>query len=125
MGSPKLLIALIWIFILTQLFCNWFEDDTMYTGTNISATDNTTQHYLTSSTDTTGTPASFVSVTSAIWTFCSKLFLFDYSIFYDYDPVTATKTANFLALLQYLLIAIGVVMWVDLAITTRRLILGG
>ncbi len=124
MGSPKLLIALIWAYVLTQIFCNWFEDNSMYAGMNISATDNTNQQYITSSVDVSGTPASFVSVTNMIWTFCGKLFLFDYSIFYDYDIVTATKTANFLSIARYLLAAIGAVMWIDLAITTRRLIFG-
>ena len=125
MGSPKLLIGLIWIFILIQIFCNWFEADDMYTGMNISATENTTQYYITESVDTTGTPASFISVAKGIWDFCGKLFLFDYSIFKDVNPATGVETANWLSVFRYLLIAIGAVMWIDLAITGRRLILGG
>lgn len=125
MGSPRLLIMLLWLFIGAQVICNWFENDDMYAGTNIAATENVTNYYISSSTDTSGVVTSFVDFGREVAAFCGKLFLFDYSLFYNVDSTTGAKTANDISILRYLLIAIGIVMWIDLALTGRRMLLGG
>ncbi len=124
MGSPKLLIALVWLYIGAQLICNVFEDNMMYANANISASDNTTEYSITESVGLTNDTASYFSTGKEILRFFGKLFFFDYTIFKNYDAITMTTTANDFAIVRYLLIGIGTIMFIDLLVTLRRLIFG-
>lgn len=122
MQNTRLLIGLITFFILAQVICNFIEGNDMLTQANIDFTQNMTSHRYTTTTDIEGGEGTFVSKGID---FLSKLFIFDYSIFYDIDPVTGEKTSNDFYIFRLFLIAVGIAMWIDAIITFRKMILGG
>jgi hypothetical protein len=119
MTRPNTLIALMVFFVLAQILCNWVEDNPLVY--------NASPNILVGSDDKTipidiQAPLTFVN---RIINFCGDLFLFDYSVFKDVDPVTGVATDNDFVIFRYILICFGVVMWTDVLLTARRLIFGG
>ena len=120
--STRLFIGILTFYILAQVICNFMEGNNMVTNANIIEAQENLEHQHTTTIDTGGTEGSFISKSV---TFITKVVFFDYSMFYDIDPVTGAKTSNGFVIIRYLLIAIGVVMLIELAITFRKALLGG
>lgn len=137
MSSPRLLIALFVFFVLAQVICNFYEGNQMLYAINTDLED-ASSHTYTTSTDTTGTSITWIDKTID---FCEKVFAFDYSMFYDtYTGYTQTtcvsadgawqsdsstcRFTNDFTIVRYVLLCFGIVMWIELALVLRRLILG-
>jgi hypothetical protein len=137
MTSPRLLIAMLMLFVLAQVICNFMEGNQMIhaaEGEDISEAWEFTQ---TTSVDTLGTAITWIDKPID---FMKKVFAFDYNMFYDvyvgYTETTCTaaggawqsdstcKFANDFTIIRYLLMCIGIIMWVELALVLRRLTLG-
>lgn len=113
--SSKFLIGVIWIFLFAQLICNFYEGQTMYNNVTMEAF---TQYDTTTQTDTLGTAIRAPSIVDEVITALGRIFLFDYSIFknIDVDPdANGDYPDNGFVFIRYLLIAIGAVMWLQLA----------
>ncbi len=124
MNNPRMLISFLFLFTISQLVCNMFEGNEMYANMNISSADNATEFTTTTMGDSGGGTSTLVSAGNSIWHFMSKLLFFDYTIFYNVDSVSGEKTANDFSIFRYLLICMGIVMWIDLALTLRKVIAG-
>jgi hypothetical protein len=120
--STRLFIGLLTFYVLAQIICNFVEGNNMVTNANIMEAQENLEHQHTVTVDTEGTEGSFVSKSI---NFITKVVFFDYSLFYDIDPVSGEKTANNLVILRYMLLAIGVVVLIELTITFRKALLGG
>ncbi len=134
--STRLFIGIITFFILAQVICNFVEGNSFLTGANVADIQAATNHTYTTTASSSGTGVSFVDKTVD---FFDKLLFFDYSIFKDVDystteaacaaiggewdsTISACKTANDFAILRYMFIAIGLVMWIELAIVFKNLL---
>jgi hypothetical protein len=120
MTSPKVMIGLIILFVIAQILCNWVDNKPMMSGTNpnILVDPNTNRPIPID----INTP---VTVVNSVVKFCSELFFFDYTVFYNIDPITGVATDNDFVIIRWALIAFGLVMWLDILLTGRRLIFGG
>lgn len=115
--SAKLWIGTIMFYIIAQVLCNIVDGSAMIT----SSTDLTglSESSITQSQDTTGTPATYVSVSSNFFSSLGKIIFFDYTIFRNTDG-----TANDFAIIRYLLIAIGIVILIESVIIFRQILSG-
>lgn len=120
--STRLFIGLLTFYVLMQVVCNFYEGNSMVTNANIMESQQMLNHQYTTTVDTEGSEGSFISKSI---TFITKVVFFDYSLFYDIDPVTGEKTANNLVIFRYILLALGVVVLLELTITFRKALLGG
>ena len=84
------------IVIAVTIPCNMLEGEDDYLQGSIA--DEMVQHSYTTSTTTSGTETNFI--TAAISWF-DKYILFDYSVFYDIDPVTGAQSPNDFAVIRY------------------------
>lgn len=84
------------ICIALTIPCNMLEGEDEYLSGSIA--DEMVQHSYTTSTTASGTESNFIT-TSISW--FDRYILFDYSVFYDVDPVTGVKTANDFAVIRY------------------------
>lgn len=117
--STKLFMAFLMFYVVAQVLCNISEGYSMYTGADISSLNSMTSASVTSSTDSSGTPASYVSMDNGFFTTVGRLAFFDYSVFKNADG-----TANDWVLIRYLLICWGIVTLVEMAVVFRQIIAG-
>jgi hypothetical protein len=117
--STKLFIGIIMFYIIAQVLCNIVDGNAMVTAANVADTGDLANSSVTTSTDSSGTPATYVSMAGSFFTTVGKVIFFDYTIFRNLDG-----TANDFVILRYLLIAIGIVIIVETAIVFRQIIAG-
>ena len=115
--SAKLWIGTIMFYIIAQVLCNIVDGSAMIT----SSTDlaGLSESSVTQSQDTTGTPATYVSMGTGFFESLGKIVFFDYTVFRNTDG-----TANDFAIIRYLLIAIGIVILIESAIIFRQILSG-
>ena len=136
--STRLFIGVITFYVLAQVICNFVEGNNYLTNANVAEIKTMTNTTLTSSASTTGTSTNFVDIGNTAIGTVKKLLFFDYSIFKDVDystteaactiiggqwdsSISACKTDNDFVILKYMFIAIGIVMFVELAIVFKSL----
>ena len=119
MNNTGLMIGLAWFYILAQLCCNFYGDRGMYDNIDIQ-NEGAVEYTVTTGADTSGTGITWVDTASSVWDWITKLLAFDYACFQEADG-----SPNDFLLLRILLIAIAVFMWIDIALTLRRLSQGG
>lgn len=106
-------------YVLAQVICNFIDGTAMYTSANVADLSNATESSITTSTDSSGTPAQFISMGTGFFSTIGKIVFFDYTIFRNTDG-----TANDWVILRYLLICIGIAIMVEMAIVFRQIIAG-
>lgn len=118
MGNTGLMIGLIWFFMIAQVSCNFYGDRDMYENVDIR-NQGAAEQSITTATDTEGTGVTWLDVGAGAWDFITKLFAFNYPCFQNTDG-----SDNEFIIIRYLLIAVGFVMWIDIAYTIRRIARG-
>lgn len=116
--STKLLIGTLMFFIVAQVLCNIVDGSAMYANTS-AINDNMTQSSLTQSSDSSGTPATYVSMGQGFFSMFNKVVFWDFTIFRNTDG-----TPNDFVIIRYLLICIGIALLIELAVTMRQIIAG-
>lgn len=107
--STKLWIGTIMFYVIAQVLCGIVDGSAMITDS--SDLSGLASSSITSSQDTTGTPATYVTMTGSFFSSLGKIVFFDYTIFRNPDG-----TANDFVIIRYLLIAIGIVILIESAI---------
>lgn len=115
--SAKLWIGTIMFYIIAQVLCNVVDGSAMIT--NSTDLSGMTGSSVTQSQDTTGTPATYMSMGSNFFSSLGKIIFFDYTVFRNVDG-----TANDFVIIRYLLIAIGVVILIESAVVFRQILAG-
>lgn len=118
MNNSGLMIGLIWFYILSQLACNFYGDRNMYDNVDIQ-NEGAVDYTITTGADTQGISTTWVDTAASVWDWGTKLFAFDYACFQESDG-----SPNDFLILRLLLIGISVVLWIDIALTLRRLSMG-
>lgn len=119
--STRLFIGMITFYILAQVMCNVMDGNPMVQGVSTDMTAGTQYSQVTSE-DSNQNTANFWTMGASTLSTIGKIVVFDYSMFYEVDPVTGVKTANDWSLIRYLLIAIGIVMIIEFVIVLRQII---
>jgi len=117
--NAKLFMAFLMVYVIAQVLCNIVDGNTMFTGANLADTGKASSASLTSSADSSGTPASYVAMGNDFFSTVSKMAFFDYSLFRNLDG-----TPNDWVIIRYLLICWGIVTLVEMAIVFRQIIAG-
>ena len=115
--STKLWIGIIMFYIIAQVLCNIVDGLAMMTSTDDLA--GLSSSSITQSQDTTGTPATYVSMAGGFFSSLGKIIFFDYTIFRNLDG-----TPNDFVLIRYLLMAIGIVILIESAVIFRQILSG-
>lgn len=118
--STKILIGLLMFYVLAQVICNFIDGSAMYSSTNVADLNSATESSVTTSSDSSGTPAQYISMGMGFFTTIGKIAFFDYTIFRNTDG-----TANDWVILRYLLICMGIAILVEMAVVFRQIISGG
>lgn len=105
--------------ITSQLICNFVDGNAMFTSTNVADLSGSMSSSTTMSTDTSGTPAIYVSMGNTFFEKLNKLVFFDYTVFRNIDG-----TANDFVIFRYMLIVVGIVMLITAAIAFRSIFSG-
>lgn len=104
-------------YIIAQVLCGIVDGSPMISDS--SDLSGLASSSITSSQDTMGTPATYVSMGSNFFSSLGKIVFFDYTIFRNPDG-----TANDFAIIRYLLIAIGIAILIESAIVFRQILAG-
>lgn len=108
--SPRWLIVLLFIWLLNIPVNNWLEDDDFITSAQ-EATFNTANEYtFDSSVDSSGIEALNVSKSKNVLETLFDAVSFNYTFFYDIDPVTGAQTANEFMYVRWFLIVMSLVI---------------
>lgn len=140
--STKLFIGLLMFYVIAQILGNITDGGQMMTSANVADIQNMQDHGVTTSTDSSGATAQFISTGTGFFGTLAKVVTFDYSLFYDIDSTVTDatscaaiggtwqtdyltcKVANNLSILRYLLMALGVVIIIEAIILFRQIIVG-
>lgn len=140
--STKLFIGTITFYILAMFICNVLEGSPMTTASNVQDIQDMQEHGVTTSTDTSGATATYVSSSTGFFGAIAKIVTFDYSLFYNIDAsctneadcslvdgrwqgeTSTCKVANDLSWLRYLLMALGIVIIIEAIMVFRSIIPG-
>lgn len=106
-------------YVICQMVCNFVDGSAMVTSANVADLNNASSSTITQSTDSSGTPAQYVSMTTGFFGSITKIIFFDYTVFRNTDG-----TANDWVILRYLLICIGIAILIEIAIVFRQIIAG-
>lgn len=118
MNNTGLMIGLIWFYIISQVCCNFYGGRAMYDNVDIQ-NEGATNYTITTGADSQGTSITWIDTASSVWDWIKKLFAFDYACFQEADG-----SPNDFFIFRILLIGISVVLWIDVALTLRRLVTG-
>lgn len=116
MIPTRLLIGMLFFYIFAQILCNIGEGNQPTTNTDLTDMQAMTQFNTTTTSSSSQPSQAYPTASPTLWNKISQILFFNYSLFYDYDPVTGNKTPNIFMLLRYFLVAIGIVILIDLAI---------
>ena len=107
------LVGMIWLFLLAHLICNVMEGESYIVTADNQAELMEISEYSQTTTQDADTGGVWTIIEKA-WDFISKLVFWDYSIFYDIDPVTGVQTANDFVIIRLFLMSMGVALliWV-------------
>lgn len=117
--STKLFIGTLMFYIIAQILCNIVDGNDMITNSNTADIGGLSTSSVTMSSDTSNTPAQYVSMGGSFFTTVGKLVFFDFSIFRNTDG-----TPNDWVVLRYLLMAIGLLLLVEAALVFRQIVAG-
>ena len=117
--SSKILIGMLMFYVICQVVCNFIDGNAMVTAANVADLNNTSSTSVTTSTDTSGTPAQYVTMAGSFFTTIGKIAFFDYTVFRNTDG-----TANEWVIIRYLLICIGIAILIEIAVVFRQIIAG-
>lgn len=122
--NSKVYMGLIMFWLIATMICNWYQGASMYNemSTNVSEL---TGYETTTQTDALGTAARAPSISDSIIDVLGKIFLFDYVLFKNIDnppDANGNYPDNGFVFFRYLLIAIGAVLWLQLAIILFNII---
>lgn len=124
--SSKVLIGVIWMYILLVLMLNWYEGAAMQRGVDI--TDLTSYSATTSTLDSGGNVVTTIwqsildSPVGGVIDWVNKYLLFDYAFFRD---LNATPDAsgqypfNDFVIFRWMLVAIGIALIVQFAMSSK------
>jgi hypothetical protein len=124
--SSKVLIGIFWLYVLLALMLNFYEGAAMQRDTDI--TDMAGYSSTTSTLDTGGNIATTIwqsvldSPVGTVISWVNKYFLFDYLFFRDLNAVPDSDGQypyNDFVLLRWLLVAIGIVLIIQIAISSK------
>jgi hypothetical protein len=129
MLSPRWLIGITMIMVCFFVLANWVDGSPMMTSEQGNIVTNMTGHQVVSVTNpSTGGEVNYINVALGTLGLIGKALLWDYTFFYDNDPVTGldanTDLGVFLKLLQFFLIAISVGIIFQMAYLLRQIIAG-
>jgi len=105
-----------------------FEGDAMVTAANLENMQSSMQYDVTTSTDVDGNSQTFIdkifgwvgdSVVAPVSDFFGKYIFFEYTLFYNVDPITGARTANDLTIVKMFLMALGIGLLVDAGIILK------
>lgn len=114
-----LFLFFFFFWITSQLICNGIDGNPMFTDSNVIDLGSSMSSSTTTSTDTSGTPATYVAMGNSFFDKVNKLAFFDYTIFRNIDG-----TANDFIIFRYMLIVVGLVMLITAAIAFRSIFTG-
>jgi hypothetical protein len=117
--SSKILIGMLMFYVLCQVICNFVDGNAMVTSANVADLNNASATSVTTSADTSGTPAQYVTMATSFFATIGKIAFFDYTVFRNIDG-----TANDWAILRYLLICVGIAILIEVAVVFRQIITG-
>ncbi len=115
--STKLWIGTIMFFIIATICCNVVDGNNMITSTSDLAGLQSSS--VTSSQDTSGTPATYFSMGANFFSSLWKMVTFDYTVFRNTDG-----TPNDWVVIRYLLIAVGIAIIIETALVFRQILSG-
>ena len=125
MTNWKAFVGIMWFFILAQMICNMWGGRDMYDNANpypisVDKSDNYTIYQTDQTVDSLGKTTSVPNFDiGQVGDFFAKLFTFDYPIFENDDG-----TDNDFVVIRWMLVCVGLIMWIELFLTIRRMILG-
>ena len=117
--STKLFIGTLMFYVIAQILCNICDGNAMVTNTNVADIGGLGTSSVTTSTDSSGTPAQYVAMGSSFFTVVGKLVFFDFTVFKNLDG-----TSNDWIILRYLLICLGIMLLVETAIIFQQIVAG-
>lgn len=117
--SSKILIGMLMFYVICQVVCNFVDGNAMVTAANVADLNDASATSVTTSTDTSGTPAQYVTMAGSFFTTIGKIAFFDYTVFRNTDG-----TANEWVIVRYLLICIGIAILIEVAVVFRQIIAG-
>lgn len=120
--SPRWLIALLFIWVLNIPVNNWLEGDDFITSAQANALSNTQNYTFDSSVDSDGIEALNLSKPKNALETLFDAISFNYSFFYDVDPVTGSNSPNQWMYIRYFLIIMSIVI---IAFTMKTLFFSG
>jgi hypothetical protein len=125
MVNAKLLIGLLWLWVILQGFGNIMESSQTITSSDVTDYVSAQDHTMTETASSTGTGINFVDIATGAWSILGKVFLFDYSVFKDVEnlDVNGNASTNEFTIVRVLLIMVGAVMWIELAILFKNLLI--
>jgi hypothetical protein len=117
--NTKIFMTFLMVYVIAQVLCNIVDGNTMFTNTNVADINSLSSASVTSSSDSSGTPAQYVAMGDSFFTTIGKVAFFDYTLFRNLDG-----TANDWVIIRYLLICWGIVTLVEAAVVFRQIIAG-
>jgi hypothetical protein len=112
--SSKILIGMLMFYVICQVVCNFVGGNAMVTAANVADINNASSTSVTTSSDTSGTPAQYVTMGQSFFAAIGKIAFFDYTVFRNTDG-----TANEWVIIRYLLICIGIAILIEIAVVFR------
>ena len=102
MLSPRWLVGLILIYVVGLWASNWVDGNSILTVSDLNILDRTANITLTAGTNSDGVEIISASKDISTWKTVLNILTFNFSYFYDIDPITGTQTPN----IWYMLIKI-------------------
>lgn len=115
--SPRWLIYILLLWIINIPVNNWLEGDSFITSEQTNMISNTQNYTQTSSVDTYGIEVNYFDKARDTWTQVLDAASYNYSFFYDVNPVTGENTPNQWMYIRYILVLISVVIIIFVFIT--------
>lgn len=115
--SPRWLIALLFLWLINLPINNWLEGDDFITSSQTNALTNTANYTFSTSTDSNGVDVLYLDKARDTWVQIIDAISFNYTFFYNVDPVTGDNTPNQLMYIRYFLIVMSIVIVIFCAIT--------
>jgi hypothetical protein len=115
--SPRWLIYLLLLWLINIPVNNWLEGDSFFNAEQTAALTNTQNYTYTTAVDSNGVDVNYFDKARDTWTQIIDASSYNYTFFYDIDPVTGENVPNQFMFVRYFLIAISVVIIIFVIIT--------
>jgi hypothetical protein len=128
MLSPRWLIGIVLFLVIAFLLSNWIDGTAMFSNDQSILVTNMTEHNVVSITTASGSPINYINIATKALTAIGKALSWDYSFFYDIDPLTGANANTDLAMILFVIrmcfmaITVGIIF--QMAYLLRQIVTG-